>query len=85
MHMALAFVIAHPAMTSAIIGPRTMEHLDGLLDGAGVGLSDALLDRIDQIVPPRVDVAPLEQAAYSPPAILQPALRRRPSAERTAA
>jgi aryl-alcohol dehydrogenase (NADP+) len=85
MHMALAFVVAHPALTSAIIGPRTMEQLDGLLAGAGVALSDEMLDRIDEIVPPGVDVAPLEGAAYSPPSIAQPALRRRPIAERAAA
>jgi len=85
MHMALAFVVAHPALTSAIIGPRTMDHLDGLLEGSGVMLSDELLDRIDEIVPPGVDVAPLETAAYSPPPILNSALRRRPLAERKAA
>jgi len=84
-HMALAFVVAHPALTSAIIGPRTMEQLDGLLDGAGVALSDEILDRIDAIVPPGVDVAPLEQAAYAPPPITQALLRRRPLAERKAA
>jgi aryl-alcohol dehydrogenase (NADP+) len=82
MHMALAFVVSHPALTSAIIGPRTMEHFDGLLAGAGTVLSDELLDRIDQIVPPGVDVAPLEGAAYVPPSIAQAALRRRPVAER---
>jgi aryl-alcohol dehydrogenase (NADP+) len=84
-HMALAFVVAHPALTSAIIGPRTMEQLDGLLDGAEVALSDELLDCIDAIVPPGVDVAPLEQAAYAPPPIAQALLRRRPVAERKAA
>lgn len=61
--MALAFVVAHPALSAAIIGPRTMEQLDGLLAGAEVRLSDELLDRIDEIVPPGVDVAPLESAA----------------------
>ena len=85
MHMALAFVVAHPALTAAIIGPRTMEQLDGLLDGAEVVLSDDVLDRIDAIVPPGFDVAPLESAAYSPPSIVQTALRRRPVAERAAA
>ena len=85
MHMALAFVVAHPALTSAIIGPRTMEQLDGLLAGADVMLDDGLLDRIDEIVPPGVDVAPLEGAAYSPPSVTQAALRRRPLAERAAA
>jgi len=85
MHMALGFVVAHPALTSAIIGPRTMEQLDGLLAGAEVVLDDELLDRIDEIVPPGVDVAPLEGAAYSPPSIAQASLRRRPMAERAAA
>jgi aryl-alcohol dehydrogenase (NADP+) len=84
-HMALAFVVTHPTLTAAIIGPRTMEQLDGLLDGAGVTLSDELLDRIDAIVPPGVDVAPLESAAYSPPSIREAVLRRRPIAERKAA
>jgi hypothetical protein len=54
---------------AAIIGPRTMEQLDGYLSGAGVVLSDEVLDRIDEIVPPGTDVAPLEGAAYVPPAI----------------
>lgn len=85
MHMALAFVVAHPALTSAIIGPRTPEQLDGLLAGADVVLNDELLDRIDEIVPPGVDVAPLEGAAYSPPSITQVSLRRRSVAERAAA
>jgi len=85
MHMALAFVVSHPALTSAIIGPRTMEQLDGLLAGAETVLGDDVLDRIDEIVPPGVDVAPLEGAAYSPPSIKQASLRRRPVAERAAA
>jgi len=85
MHMALAFVVAHPALTSAIIGPRTMEQLDGLLAGASVVVNDELLDRIDEIVPPGVDVAPLEGAAYLPPSITQASLRRRPIVERAAA
>ena len=84
-HMALAFVVAHPALTSAIIGPCTMEQLNGLLDGAGVTLTDEILDRIDEIVPPGVDVAPLEGSAYSPPAISKASLRRRPPDERAAA
>lgn len=84
-HMALAFVVAHPAIASAIIGPRTMTQLDDLLAGAEVTLSDDVLDRIDAIVPPGVDVAPLEGSAYSPPEISHAALRRRPSTERRAA
>ncbi|AYG58361.1 aldo/keto reductase [Rhizobium jaguaris] len=83
-HMALAFVMAHPGVTSAIIGPRRMEHLDDLLAGAEVRLTDEILDRIDAIVPPGTDVGPLE-AAYNPPAILKAVLRRRPMADRAAA
>ena len=67
-HLAMAFAIAHPGVTSAIIGPRTMEHLDDLLAGVDVALADEILDRIDEIVPPGTDVAPLDQA-YLPPAI----------------
>jgi aryl-alcohol dehydrogenase (NADP+) len=83
-HMAMAFVMAHPGVTSAILGPRTMQHLDDLLAGAEVRLSDAVLDRIDQIVPPGTDVG-LNEAAYNPPAILKAELRRWPTAERAAA
>ena len=50
--MATAFVTRHPAVTSAIIGPRTMKHLDGYLAADGIDLSDDVLDRIDEIVPP---------------------------------
>jgi aryl-alcohol dehydrogenase (NADP+) len=82
-HLALSFVITHPIITSAIIGPRTPEQLNDLLAGTQVALSEELLDQIDQIVPPGVDVAPLEQSAYTPPAITQTALRRRPIAERS--
>jgi aryl-alcohol dehydrogenase-like predicted oxidoreductase len=83
-HMALAFVMAHPGVTAAILGPRTMQHLDDLLAGAEVRLSDDVLDRIDRIVPPGTDVG-LNEAAYKPPAILKADLRRRPAAERAAA
>ena len=84
-HMALAFVVAHPALTSAIIGPRTPEHLESYLAGAEVSLSDELLDQIDAIVPPGTDVAPLDGAAYVPPSLQQLSMRRRPVAERKAA
>lgn len=84
-HMALAFVISHPAVTSAIIGPRTMEQLDDLLAAAEVRLDDAVLDQIDAIVPPGVDVAPLGASGYVPPAIEQVAERRRRGSERSAA
>lgn len=82
-HLALAFTIAHPGVTSAIIGPRTMEQLDDLLAGADVTLSDEILDRIDAIVPPGTDVSALDMA-YKTQALLQPSLRRRPVGERAA-
>jgi aryl-alcohol dehydrogenase-like predicted oxidoreductase len=74
-HLALAFVLRHPAVTSAIIGPRTMEHLESQLDAADVMLSDDVLDRIDEVVPPGVNVNPVD-AGYRNPA-LTPAARRR--------
>ena len=83
-HMAMAFAVAHPGVTSAIIGPRTMEHLDDLLAGAEVVLDDEVLDRIDEIVPPGIDLDPGD-VSYAPPAIEQATLRRRPAAERAAA
>jgi aryl-alcohol dehydrogenase-like predicted oxidoreductase len=83
-HMAMAFVMAHPGVTSAIIGPRRMEHLDDLLAGAEVILADQVLDRIDEIVRPGTDVGELG-GAYNPPAITHAFLRRRPEAERAAA
>jgi aryl-alcohol dehydrogenase-like predicted oxidoreductase len=54
--MAISFVTRHPAVTSAIIGPRTGEHLDTYLAADGINLSDDVLDRIDQIVPPGVTI-----------------------------
>jgi aryl-alcohol dehydrogenase-like predicted oxidoreductase len=83
-HLALAFAVAHPGVTSAIIGPHTMEQLDDLLAGADVTLTDEVLDQIDEIVPPGTDVGTLDQA-YLPPALLNSSLRRRPPDERTAA
>jgi aryl-alcohol dehydrogenase-like predicted oxidoreductase len=73
--MAIAFVIRHPAVTSAIIGPRTMEHLESQLTAADVTLSDDVLDRIDEIVPPGVNVSP-EDGGWPNPG-LEPAARRR--------
>ncbi len=83
-HLAMAFTIAHPGVTSAIIGPRTMEQLDGLLAGAETTLDDEILDQIDAIVPPGTDIGTLDMA-YNPPAIGQPRLRRRLPGERSAA
>jgi aryl-alcohol dehydrogenase-like predicted oxidoreductase len=73
--MALAFAIDHPAVTSAIIGPRTMEQLESQLSAADVRLSDELLDRIDEIVPPGTNLNPAD-AGWQNPA-LAPAARRR--------
>lgn len=83
-HLAMAFTIAHPGVTCALIGARTEAHFDDLLAGLEVTLSDDVLDRIDEIVPPGTDVGALDQA-YQPPAIEDPGLRRRPLAARAAA
>ncbi len=64
--MALAFVIRHPAVTAAIIGPRTMEHLESQLPAAEVTLSDEVLDRIDEIVPPGSNVNPADGGWQNP-------------------
>jgi aryl-alcohol dehydrogenase-like predicted oxidoreductase len=77
-HLALAFVLRHPAVTAAIIGPRTMEHLDGQLGAADVTLDDAVLDRIDEIVPPGTNLNQPDRG-YDPPALSTPSLRRRPA------
>jgi aryl-alcohol dehydrogenase-like predicted oxidoreductase len=75
--MAIAFVTHHPAVTSAIIGPRTMEHLDTYLAADGIDLSSDLLDRIDQIVPPGVTINVADNMwNFSTPA-LDAAFRRR--------
>jgi aryl-alcohol dehydrogenase-like predicted oxidoreductase len=73
--MALAFVIRHPAVTSAIIGPRTMEHLESQLTAAEVTLSDDVLDRIDEIVPPGSNVNP-NDLGWENPAMSSVARRR---------
>jgi aryl-alcohol dehydrogenase-like predicted oxidoreductase len=83
-HLALGFVVAHPAVTSAIIGPRTMDQLQDLLAAADVTLDDEVLDRIDAIVPPGVTLNDAD-AGWTPPALTNPALRRRPEADRSAA
>jgi len=83
-HLAMAFSIAHPGVTSAIIGPRTREQLDDLLAGADVVLDDETLDRIDAVVAPGTAINP-EDSFYTPREISQAALRRRPAATRSAA
>ncbi|WP_444948494.1 aldo/keto reductase [Micromonospora ureilytica] len=74
--LALGFVTAHPAVTSAIIGPRTMDHLHAQLAAADTVLPDDVLDAIDAIVAPGVDLAAHEKFD-TPPALLDPARRRR--------
>jgi aryl-alcohol dehydrogenase-like predicted oxidoreductase len=73
--LAIAFIINHPAVTSAIIGPRTMEQLDSQLPAADVVLDPATLDRIDEIVRPGVNLNPAD-TSYGEQ-VLKPALRRR--------
>jgi aryl-alcohol dehydrogenase-like predicted oxidoreductase len=72
--LAIAFVLNHPAITAALIGPRTMEQLESQLGAAGVVLDEAVLDRIDAIVPPGVTINPADNS-YENPA-LEPAARR---------
>ncbi|HEY4017163.1 MAG TPA: aldo/keto reductase [Pseudonocardiaceae bacterium] len=84
-HLAMAFAIAHPGVTSAIIGPRTMEHLDDLLASVDVALTDDILDRIDEIVPPGTDIGAPDHSAHVPQALQRTNLRRRPLGERAAA
>ncbi|MGP3926438.1 aldo/keto reductase [Streptomyces sp. 8N616] len=75
-HLAVAFVRAHPAVTSVIIGPRTSAHLEDLLEAADTELSQDVLDRIDEIVPPGTDLN-RDDSYYLPPALSDKALRRR--------
>jgi aryl-alcohol dehydrogenase-like predicted oxidoreductase len=73
--LAIAFALRHPAVTATIIGPRTMEHLESQLGTADIELSDDVLDRIDEIVPPGVTLNPADTGWVSPS--LQAAARRR--------
>ncbi len=73
--LAIAFVVNHPAVTSAIVGPRTIEQLESQLPAAAVALDDAVLDRIDEIVKPGVVINPAD-TSYGEVA-LQRAARRR--------
>ena len=75
--LATAFVRAHPAVTSVLIGPRTQDQLDGLLSGAALELTGEILDRIDEIVPPGTDLNPADNYAATPPALENAHLRRR--------
>jgi len=81
--LAVAFTVTHPAVTSVIVGPRTLEQLEDALQGASLVLDDAVLDRIDEIVPPGTNVYHPD-GAWTPPS-LSAARRRRPIGERAAA
>ncbi len=74
--MALAFTLAHPAVTAPIIGPRTMEHLESQLTALDVTLDAATLDKIDRIVPPGETVNPSDRG-YQPETLTDLARRRR--------
>jgi len=73
--LAIAFVLRHPAITSAIIGPRTMEQLESQLAAAEIQLDEDLLGRIDEIVPPGITINPVDNSFQNP--ALEPAARRR--------
>jgi aryl-alcohol dehydrogenase-like predicted oxidoreductase len=81
--LAVAFTVSHPGVTSAIVGPRTMEQLDALLDGASLELDDETLNRIDEIVPPGTDLA--TNGTWRSPALDDATLRRRLAVDRAAA
>jgi aryl-alcohol dehydrogenase-like predicted oxidoreductase len=76
--LAIAFVLNHPAITAPIIGPRTMEQLESQLAAADVVLDEAVLDRIDEIVPPGTTINPVDNSFDNP--ALWPAARRRQGA-----
>ena len=82
--LAIAFPLAHPAVTSVIIGPRTMDQLEQTLKGTSVTLDDATLDRIDEIVPPGTSKYAAD-GAWTPLSLSSPSHRRRPLADRAAA
>jgi diketogulonate reductase-like aldo/keto reductase len=81
-HLALAFALTHPAVTSAIIGPRTMEQMVDALGAVEVTLSDATLDQIDAVVAPGVTLDPEDQG-WKAPSLADSWRRRRPAATRS--
>jgi aryl-alcohol dehydrogenase-like predicted oxidoreductase len=76
-HLAVAWVINNPAVTSAIIGPRTMDQFTSQLGALDVTLSADVLDRVDEIVPPGTTFT-WDDAGWTPPMVGDPARRRRP-------
>jgi aryl-alcohol dehydrogenase-like predicted oxidoreductase len=75
-HLAVAWVLNHPAVTAPIIGPRTMEQLTTQLGAVDVTLDAATLDRVDEIVPPGTNFA-WADAGYTPPGVADAWRRRR--------
>jgi aryl-alcohol dehydrogenase-like predicted oxidoreductase len=75
-HLSTAFVLSHPGVTSVLIGPRTMDHLQSALAGADVTVAWDVLDRIDAIVPPGSEVNP-DDNYFTNPALAEKPLRRR--------
>ena len=81
-HMALAWALEHPAVTAALIGPRTEDQLDQLLGAGGLRLEPDVLDAIDAVVPPGVNLNPAD-TYWTPPALAASARRRpRPGSPR---
>ncbi|MGU3293217.1 aldo/keto reductase [Williamsia sp. M5A3_1d] len=77
-HLALGFVLSHPAVSSAIIGPATVAHLESQLAAADLVLDDEILDRIDEITPPGHNMTDRD-AGYTPPALTDNEARRIPA------
>lgn len=77
MHLAVAWVLNHPVVTAAIIGPRTMEQLKSQIGAGDITLDAKLLSRIDEIVPPATNFSVGDPGYVSPP-ITRPHPRRRP-------
>lgn len=75
-HLAVSFVLSHPGVSSVIIGPRSHEQLEGLLNGAEIRLTEDILDRIDEIVAPGTDLNPQDNYNDTPPALMDKRLRR---------
>jgi aryl-alcohol dehydrogenase-like predicted oxidoreductase len=75
--LSLAFVLEHPAISSAIIGPRTMEQLESQLHVPSLRLDPEVLDRIDELVPPGTNVSAAD-AGWIPTVLTSSDLRRRP-------
>ncbi|HVV35306.1 MAG TPA: aldo/keto reductase [Acidimicrobiales bacterium] len=82
-HLSMAFVVSHPAVTAAIIGPRTMDQLTDILAGVSVELSDDVLDALDALIPPGTNLNAAD-SGWTPPSLTQSFRRRRPAGRRAA-